>query len=129
MVALKYFVRLYSTQGKGTLNFTAEGGRDFENFSIGGTLFYPSTKSEALAMASAILGRDLIILVEENSDSDHFLQVGTKKLPARLVSSGDWGTELNGEKGITFTIQAFHGKKTPYLYTGVIPLAADNIVS
>lgn len=129
LAAIKYFKKMYSTQGKGTLNFAAEGGRDFENFSVGGTLFYPSTKAEALAMASAVLGVDMIIEIEENSDSDYFLQVGTKKLPARLVSNGDWGTELNGEKGITFTIQAFHGKKTPYIYNGVIALAADNIVS
>jgi len=125
----KYWIKMYSTQGKGTLSFTAEGGRDFENFSIAGLLFHPSTKDDALALASALLGRDLIILIEENSESANFKQVGTVKLPARLVSSGDWGTELNGEKGITFTIQAFHGKKTPYLYAGTIPLAADEIVS
>jgi len=125
----KYFIKMYSTQGKGTLNFAAEGGRDFENFSIGGSLFHPSTKDAALALASALLGRDVIILVEENSESSNFKQVGTTKLPARLVSAGDWGTELNGEKGITFTIQAFHGKKTPYLYTGTIPLSAEEVVS
>lgn len=125
----KYFVKLYSTLGKGNLKFEAKGSRDFENFEISGTLFYPSTKSEALAFSSAILGQDLIIMLEENSDSDHFLQVGTVKLPARIVSMGDWGTELNGEKGITLTIGAFHGKSTPYLYTGTIALSDVEIIS
>lgn len=127
--SLKYYIKMYSTQGKGTLNFTSEGSRDFENFKIGGTLFYPCTKEEALALSTALLGQDLIIILEQNSDEDFFLQVGSKKLPARIVASGDWGTELNGEKGITFTIDAFHGKATPYIYRGTIPLAADEIVS
>ena len=42
---------------------------------------------------------------------------------------GDWGTELNGEKGITLTVDAFHGKATPYIYRGVIPLSVSSIVS
>lgn len=116
----KYFIKMYSTLGKGTLNFAAEGSRDFENFKVGSTLFYPSTRKEALALSTALLGQDLIIMIEENADSDYFLQIGTKKLPARIVPSGDWGTELNGEKGITFTIEAFHGKCTPYIYDGSI---------
>jgi hypothetical protein len=80
----KYFVKMYSTLGKGTLKFESEGSRDFENFKVSGMLFYPSTKKQALAMSTAILGQDLIIELEENSDSDYFLQIGTKKLPAGL---------------------------------------------
>lgn len=116
----KYFTKMYSTLGKGTLKFEPSKNRDFENFSTTGLLFYPSTKKEALAMSMALLGQDLIILLEENSEEPHYLQVGTKKLPARITASGDWGTELNGEKGITFNIEAFHGKKPVYLYDGNI---------
>jgi len=129
LASQKYWVESYSTQGKGTLAFTAEGGRDFENFKISGTLFLPCTKEDYLALSTALLGQDLIVILEQNSDEDFFLQVGTKKLPARVVPSGDWGTELNGEKGITLTIDAFHGKATPYIYRGVIPLSNSIIVS
>lgn len=129
LVTDAYFVPMYSTLGKGTLKFDAEGSRDFENFKVTGMLFYPSTKKEALAMATALLGQDLIIMGEENSEADHFLQVGTKKLSARIVSSGDWGTELNGEKGITFNFEAFHGKATPYIYDGSILIGAANDVN
>lgn len=120
----KYFAKMYSTLGKGNLKFDSEGSRDFENFKTTGILFYPSTKKDAIAMSSAILGQDLIILLEENTETSYFLQVGTKKLPARVVSAGDWGTELNGEKGITFNIEAFHGKKPVYFYDGDIMLDA-----
>jgi len=125
----KYFSKLYSTQGKGTASFSSEGGRDFENFALGATLFYPCTKKESLALSTTLLGKDLIVLLEQNSDEEFFLQAGNKKLPARLVAAGDWGTELNGEKGITFTLSAFHGKKPFFAYEGVIPLAADDIYS
>lgn len=118
----KYFAKMYSTLGKGNLKFESEGSRDFENFKTTGILFYPSTKKAAISMASAILGQDLIIVLEENTETNYFLQVGTKKLPARVVSAGDWGTELNGEKGITFNIEAFHGKKPVYFYDGDIML-------
>jgi len=122
----KYFAKVYSTLGKGNLKFDSEGSRDFENFKTTGILFYPSTKKNAIAMASAILGQDIIIVLEENTETDYFLQVGTKKLPARIVSAGDWGTELSGEKGITFNIEAFHGKKPVYFYDGSI-LTAEGV--
>jgi hypothetical protein len=125
LAAGKYWAKIYSTLGKGNLKYENEGTRDFENFKTTGILFYPSTRKEAIAMSSAILGQDLIILLEENSESEYYLQVGTRKLPARVVSAGDWGSELNGEKGITFNIEAFHGKKPVYFYDGLIPLSAD----
>jgi len=122
----KYFAKLYSTLGKGNLKFESAGSRDFENFETTGILFYPSTKKQALALSSAVLGQDLIIVLEENSDSDYLLQVGTKKLPARIVAKGDWGTELNGEKGIEFSIQAFHGKKPVYFYDGAVLIGSGD---
>jgi len=125
----KYFTKMYSTQGKGTLNFTTDGERDFENFKQGGELFFPSTKKEALAMSAALKGRDCIVLLEENSENDGYhLQVGTRRLPARLKPAGDWGTNLDGIKGITFTIEAFSGNAPVYLYSGIIPLSASEVI-
>lgn len=129
MGTTKYFVRLYSTLGKGTLDYKAGGSRDFENFAIEGLLFFPCTKEESLALSTALLGQDVIVILEQNSNEDFFLQIGNKKLPARVVAEGSWGTELNGEKGISFKISAFHGKCTPYIYRGVIKLGASEYVS
>jgi hypothetical protein len=123
----KYWKRMYSTQGKGTLNFTIEGERDFERFKIGGSLFYPSTSKEAIAAAAVYKGRDVIILVEANSDDGFFIQVGTEKVPARIKPSADWGTELNGEKGITFEIDNMQCNML--IYEGVIPISVSEIVS
>jgi hypothetical protein len=127
MESQKYFVKMYSTLGKGTLDFKAGGTRDFENFAIEGALFYPCTKADALALSTALLGQDVIVILEQNSDDLFFLQVGNKKLPARIVAEGSWGTELNGEKGISFKLSAFHGKATPYIYTGSIALSGETV--
>jgi len=129
MEATKYFSKMYTTLGKGTLKFDPEGSRDFENFKISGELFFPSTKKEALAMSTALLGQDLIVEIEENAQEDFFLQVGTKKFPARINGSADWGTELNGEKGIKFSFETFHGKVPVYIYEGVIHLSDSSVIS
>lgn len=124
----KYWVKMYSTQGKGTLNFSSEGGRDFEKVKIGGSLFYPSTAKAAMAAAVGYLNRDVIILLEPYSDDGCFWQVGTEKIPARIKPSGDWGTELNGEKGITFEIDHM-ACLPPYAYEGVIPISVSEVIS
>lgn len=129
MVASMFFSKMYTTLGKGTLGFSAEGNRDFENFKATGSLFFPSTKKDALAMSAALLGQDLVIEIEENAQDNFFLQVGTKKFPARIVAAGDWGTELNGEKGVTFTFETFHGKVPVYIYEGTITLSDASVIS
>jgi len=121
LVATKKWIPMYSTANKGTLTFSKEGERDFESFSIGGSVFYPSTNANAMKMSNALLGRDVIILIEENSDNGFYICVGTTRIPARLNPSGDWGTTINGEKGITFEIETW-SKYTPALYSGEIVL-------
>ncbi len=121
LAATKKWIPMYSTANKGTLNFAKEGERDFESIKIGGSVFYPNTSKAAMQMANALLGRDVIILVEENSDNDFYVCVGTQRIPARLNASADWGTAMNGEKGVTYEIECW-SKNTPSLYSGAIIL-------
>lgn len=126
----KYFAEMYNTQGKGALNFESGGSRDFEHFKKGSELFFPSTKKEALAMVATVKGQDCIVIFEENSENDgYYLAAGTQKLAARLTASGDWGTNLDGEKGITFKMEAFHGTVPMFVYDGTIPLSATEVIN
>lgn len=123
----KFWVKMYSVQGKGTMTFSIEGARDFEKVKINASLFYPSTHLDAVAAAMGYKNRDVIVLIEANSDDDCFWQIGTEKIPVRIKPSGNWGTELNGEKGITFEIEQIQCML--YAYQGVIPISATEVIS
>lgn len=125
--AAKFWASMYSTVDKGSLTFTQEGERDFAKWVADGIIFYPNTDTKAIAKAQNIMNRDVIILVEDNGSEDQFMQIGTKKQPARLVPTVDFGTERNGEKSTQFTIENIQCNLL--IYRGVIPLEGGEIIS
>ena len=125
--AAKFWASMYSTVDKGNLAFNQEGERDFAKWAAEGIIFYPNTDTKAIAKAQNVTNRDLIILVEDNGNEDQFVQIGTKKQPARLVPAIDYGTERNGEKSTQFNIENIQCNLL--IYRGVIPLEGGEIIS
>ena len=117
----KKLVELYIMYDKSMVESPLVGGRKAKSSKPKATLFYPGDDADALGFYDAIKNGDLALFLEPLEEGDYYIQVGTKALPASVVAgSYKSGTGPEGEKGITFEIEAASAKPI-YHYTGDLP--------
>lgn len=112
---------LYIMYDKSNIESPLVGARKAKSHKPKATYFYPGTDPECLGFYDLLKNGDIIAFNEPQEDADYYLQVGTNKLPASLVNgSVKWGTGPEGEKGISFEIEAPSAKPI-YIYAGALP--------
>lgn len=106
---------------KSTIESTMVGAtRKSHSWKPKAKLFYAGTEAKVLGFAATIQNADLITFLEP-LNGEGMIQIGSSKLPAYVVSgSVKLGEGPEGEKGVTFEIEA-PCDAPYYLYTAILP--------
>lgn len=74
-----------------------------------GEFFYPAISPLATELARNAQNDEFIILLKDINprSTDRFIQIGSRDLPAEIMSKLDSGTISSGRKGYTFMFEAF----------------------
>lgn len=117
----KKMIELYVMYDKSGVDSPMVGGRKAKSSKPKATLMYPGTDADCVGLIDAIKNGDLLVFVKQQDGGPGYIQVGTEDLPASLVAgSVKTGTSPEGEKGITFEIEA--PSRSPfYYYTAILP--------
>jgi hypothetical protein len=113
-------IELYVMYDKSGIDSPLVGARKAKSHKPKNTYFYPGDDAKCLGFYDLIKNADLVTFCEPQ-EGDHYIQTGTKGLPASLVAgSVKSGVGPEGEKGITFEIEA-PSRRPYYIYTAVLP--------
>lgn len=121
LAAGKKTIELYIMYDKSMIESPLVGGRKAKSHKPKATYFYPGDDATALGVYDLLKNADLVTFNEPIEEGAYYIQVGTKALPASVVAgSFKTGTGPEGEKGITFEIEAPSARPV-YHYTGDLP--------
>lgn len=120
LASTKKVIQLYVMYDKSGIESPLQGMRKGKSFKPKLTLFYPGTDAACLGLIGLIKNSDLLTWAQPQ-DGTGLYQVGTEGLPASLTAgSVKTGTAPDGEKGITFEIEA-PSHEAFYVYTASLP--------
>lgn len=107
MVALKTFLTLYSTQGKGKVSWESLGEKDCKMFKNKGTFKFPDISDEAKSMAKEFINANCVFVVPLPHESEfRYVVLGDADYDVSVTISGDSGDEPGSAKGLTIEIEA-----------------------
>jgi len=87
------------------------------------TIFMAQPTIDNVGGFSSLKNSRLVLLMRRPGDTTNFYQVGSKFLPAKIMTgSVKFGKGPTGEPGVTFTIEA-HNPQPFFYYTGTLPVA------
>lgn len=120
LAAGKKTIELYIMYDKSMIESPLVGGRKAKSHKPKATYFFPGDNATCMGMYDLIKNADMVTF-NEPQEGTHYLQIGSTALPASLVAgSYKSGTGPEGEKGITFEIEA-PSRRPVYFYTGELP--------
>lgn len=99
----KTWIRIYSTQGKGKINFETQGETDCKMVVNHATLSYPKITDEARALAKFAINGDLVYCVKH--DGKYYI-IGSEDYRAESTPTGDSGDAPGSAKGMPFEISS-----------------------
>lgn len=118
LVEGKYFQKIYSTQGKGSINSETTGETDCKMFINHATLSFPDLTPEALGFSKASVNDDFVYIVKA---AGRYHVIGSPDYRSNTTVAPNSGDTAGSAKGLTFTVDC--PDVTP------LPLYAGNIVT
>lgn len=107
MAAGKYFLRLYSTQGKGKVNWETLGEKDCKMFKNKGTFKYPDISDAGKSLSKQLINANCIVVVKLPHETEvRYVMLGDADYDTTVTITGDSGDEPGSAKGITIEIEA-----------------------
>ncbi len=127
MVAGKTFLKLYSTQGKGKLDFEPLGEKDHKMFTNKGVFSFPDIGVAARSVAKQTLNSNVIMIVPMPHETEkRFIMLGDADYDTTITIKGTSGDKPGSEKGLTFEIEAPGTTPLPG-YSGLLVLADGSL--
>lgn len=115
----KVWNRLYTTQGKGKIEWEYIGETDCKMVTNKATLSYPKLTDEARSFAKYASNGDFVFVVKHDGK---FFVIGSPDYRATLTPNGDSGDAPGSAKGITINIECPDVTPLP-VYTGELQFA------
>lgn len=123
MVTGKTFLKLYSTQGKGKVDWEPMGEKDHKMFLNKGSFSFPDIGVDARSTAKQTINSNIVVIVALPHESEkRFIMIGDADYDVTVTIKGTTGDKPGSEKGITFDIEAPCTTPMPG-YAGALPLA------
>jgi hypothetical protein len=110
---------IYSTQGKGKINWEYQGETDCKVVVNKATLSYPKLTNEVRAFAKFASNGDFVFCIKHDG---HYHIIGNRDYRATVTPNGDSGDTAGSAKGVTIDIECPDTTPLP-TYKGVIVLA------
>jgi hypothetical protein len=106
MVAGKTFLKLYTTQGKGKLNFEPIGEKDHQMLMNKGTFSFPDISDAAKALAKSVLNSNVVMIVPLPHESEkRYVMLGSEDYDSTVSIKGDSGDKPGSDKGLSFDVE------------------------
>lgn len=115
----KYWIRLYTTQGKGKINYESTGETDCKGFLNKASLSYPKITDEARAFAKYSANGDFVYCIKH--DGKYYI-IGSEDYRSETGPNGDSGDAPGSAKGNTFEVSCFDVTPLP-VYEGTLTLS------
>jgi len=107
LVAGKKWNRLYTTQGKGKVDFEPIGEKDCKMFNNKGTFKFPDISNEAKSLAKSAINSNVIFIVPLPHESEkRYIVLGDENYDLEVTVKGDSGDAPGSAKGITIEVTA-----------------------
>ena len=119
----KKWTRLYTTQGKGKIEWEYQGEVDCKVVVNKATLSYPKVTNEARAFAKFASNGDFVFVVKHDGK---FYIIGSPDYRATLTPNGDSGDAAGSAKGVTTTIECPDTTPLP-TYVGTLVLSDGSL--
>lgn len=114
----KYWQKIYSTQGKGSITAETTGEKDCKMFINHANLSFPDLSPEALGFAKSSVNDDFVYIVKS---AGRYHVIGSPDYPSETSSAPTSGDAVGSAKGITFTVDCPDVTPLP-IYEGTIAL-------
>lgn len=122
LVTGKKWKRLYTTQGKGKVEFEPIGEKDCKMFNVKGVFKFPDISTEARSLAKDAVNSNVIFCVPLPHESEkRFVVIGDEYYDCEVSVKGDSGDAPGSAKGITIEVTAPATTPLPN-YTGSLVL-------
>ena len=107
MVTGKTFLKLYSTQGKGKVDWEPMGEKDHKMFTNKGSFSFPDIGEDARSVAKQTINANIVMIVPLPHESEHrYIMIGDADYDVTVTIKGSSGDKPGSDKGITFEIEA-----------------------
>lgn len=127
MVIGKTFLKLYSTQGKGKVDWEPIGEKDHKMFNNKGTFSFPDIGVDARSIAKQTINSNIVMIVPLPHESENrYVMIGDADYDVTVTIKGTSGDKPGSEKGITFDIEAPCTTPLPG-YAGILVLAGGTL--
>lgn len=116
-------IEIYSTQGKGKVEFDTDGDKDCKVVLNKLTLSYPDMSDEAVEFVNANVNGNGIFIVPHYKPGGKvvYVVVGSQHMDAEIKTTGTSGDTPGSARGLTIEVSAPDFYALPR-YTGIIPL-------
>lgn len=107
LVVGKFWFQLYSTQGKGKVNWETLGEKDCKMFKNKGVFKYPDINDAGKSLAKQLINANCVIIVKLPHESEvRYVMLGDADYDVTATITGDSGDEPGSAKGITIEVEA-----------------------
>jgi hypothetical protein len=127
MVVGKTFKELYSTQGKGKVDFEPMGEKDHQMFTNKGAFSFPDISKAAKGNALQMLNSNVVFIVPlPHPTEKRFVMLGSEDYDVTVKIKGTSGDKPGSDKGLSFEIEAPDALPLPD-YTGALVLTGGSL--
>lgn len=116
------FITIYSTQGKGKVEWEPTGEKDCKGFLNKATLSYPDIDDNAKAVALQTANSNVVCIIPHyvSGGGIRYVVLGSENFDGTITPKGTSGDSFGSAKGLTIEIEAPDFLPLP-VYTGLIP--------
>ena len=127
LVVGKKWNELYTTQGKGKVDFEPIGEKDCKMFNNKGMFKFPDISDEAKSLAKSAINSNVVFVVPLPHETEkRFVVLGEESYDLEVSVKGDSGDAPGSAKGITIEVTAPATTPLPN-YTGALVTAAGSL--
>ena len=120
LVAGKKWNKLYTTQGKGKVDWEPIGEKDCKMFNNKGMFKFPDISNEAKSLAKSAINSNVVFVVPLPHESEkRYIVLGDESYDLEVSVKGDSGDAPGSAKGITIEVTAPATTPLPN-YAGVL---------
>ena len=127
LVANAKWNKLYTTQGKGKVEWEPIGEKDCKMFNVKGVFKFPDISNEAKSLAKMAVNSNVVFVVPLPHETEkRFVVIGDSYYDVEVAVKGDSGDAPGSAKGITIEVTAPATTPLPN-YAGVLALADGSL--
>jgi hypothetical protein len=127
LIVGKKWNELYTTQGKGKVEWEPIGEKDCKMFNNKGTFKFPDISDEAKSLAKSAINSNVVFVVPLPHETEkRYVVLGEESYDLEVSVKGDSGDAPGSAKGITIEVTAPATTPLPN-YTGALVTAAGSL--